>query len=234
MNEKILALLVAKFAGVRKDGLAQLAKSLGLQVTTEEEAQALIDKLTVEKVTDFVKDFRADVDKEVGTANKTHERALKDKYNFVEKKAGEPKESTDPDPNKDLAKTISDAVTAAVKPLQDKIASIEGGKVSETRRATLDSKLKDVPENYKAKILKDFDRMSFEKDEDFDKYLTETETDVAALNQELADKGLSEHGKPNVFGSKDKDGVSKATQAFIDSQAKDKNPLAGKELSTQK
>ena len=65
MKEKILALLVAQFAGVRKDGLMQLARSLALQCTTEEEAKALVEKLTDAQVKDFVKEFRAEVDKDV-------------------------------------------------------------------------------------------------------------------------------------------------------------------------
>ena len=82
--QQILALLQAKFAGVRKDGLAQLARMIALQVTSQEEAQALIDKLDVEKVTETVKDYRKDVDKEVSEANKTYEGNLKKKFKFVE------------------------------------------------------------------------------------------------------------------------------------------------------
>ena len=38
MKERILALLIAKFSGVRKDGLTALARSLALQCATEDEA----------------------------------------------------------------------------------------------------------------------------------------------------------------------------------------------------
>ena len=48
LQEKILALLVAKFQGVRKDGLQHLAAAIGLQVTTEEEANQVVDKLTAD------------------------------------------------------------------------------------------------------------------------------------------------------------------------------------------
>ena len=44
MKETILALLIAKFSGVRKDGLTALARSLALQCTTEDEAKALVEK----------------------------------------------------------------------------------------------------------------------------------------------------------------------------------------------
>lgn len=77
MKERILALLIAKFSGVRKDGLTALARSLALQCATEDEAKALVDKLTDAQVGEFVKEYRADVDKEVSDSNKTFETNLK-------------------------------------------------------------------------------------------------------------------------------------------------------------
>ena len=86
MKETILALLIAKFSGVRKDGLTALARSLALQCTTEDEATALVEKITDAQVNEFVKDYRADVDKEVSESNKTFETNLKKKFDFVAKK----------------------------------------------------------------------------------------------------------------------------------------------------
>ena len=42
----ILALLVAKFPGVRKDGLNMLARLMALQTETEDEAKAAVERLT--------------------------------------------------------------------------------------------------------------------------------------------------------------------------------------------
>ena len=77
--EQLIALLTAKFSGVRKDGLAQLAKSLVYTVTTEEEAQALVEKLTDQQVTEFVKDWRKEVDAEVSRGIQTAEGNFKKK-----------------------------------------------------------------------------------------------------------------------------------------------------------
>lgn len=90
MKEKILALLTAKFSGVRKDGLTQMARIYALQVATEDEAKAIVDKLTKEQVDEFIKDFRGDVDKEVSDSNKTFETNLKKKFDFVEKGTSKP------------------------------------------------------------------------------------------------------------------------------------------------
>lgn len=229
--QQILALLQAKFAGVRKDGLAQLARMIALQVTSQEEAQALIDKLDVEKVTETVKDYRKDVDKEVSEANKTYEGNLKKKFKFVElddpTPADDPTKKTNPD---DLQAAIKAAVAEAVKPLNDEIAALRGSKISESRLQMLTEKLGSCKdETFKAKVLKDFNRMSFTDDNAFNEYLTETETDIAAFNQDLANKGLGEQGKP-MFGQKNNDGVSSGVASFIQSQTEKENSLGGKEV----
>lgn len=231
MKEKIIALLVAKFAGVRKDGLARLAGALSLNATTEEEAGALVEKLTKEQVDDYIKDYRKDVDKEVSESNQTYEGTLRKKYDFVEKKdPKEPgKEPKDPVDTKDIASIVAAELAKAVAPIQQELAAFKGKEVIKTRLQTLESKLKDVPETFKAQKLKDFGRMNFETDEAFNEYLTETEADITAFNQELANKGLAGHSKP-AFGKTGNDGVSAATTEYIASKTAKDNPLGGKEV----
>ena len=43
MKEKILALLMAKFPGVRKDGLNQVARMMALHVATEDDAKQFVE-----------------------------------------------------------------------------------------------------------------------------------------------------------------------------------------------
>ncbi len=234
MKDKILALLIAKFSGVRKDGLARLAQALSLQVADETEAGALVDKLTPEKVNEFVTDYRKDVDKEVSDANKTYEGNLKKKYEFVEKKDPDP--GKDQDPNKkqdptDIATIVANAVKAAVEPLQKEMLSFKGEKTTETRLQQLQTKFKDknLPESFAAQKLKDFKRMNFDTDEAFTEYLTEVESDITAFNQELADKGLAGHTKP-LMGGLNKDGVSSAVSQYIEAKSKPETALTGKEI----
>jgi uncharacterized protein YdaT len=230
MKEKILALLTAKFSGMRKDGLAQLAGVLSLQATTDDEATELVEKITQEKADSFIKDFRKDVDKEVSEANKTFEGTLKKKYDFVEKKDPDPSKGQDPsktDPA-DIASIIAAEIAKAVSPLQQKLAGFESEGVKKSRLQMIESKLNGVPDSFKAQKLKDFSRMNFDSEETFNEYLTEVETDITALTQELADKGLSGQSKP-LFGSKNQDGTSSAVANFIASKS-ETNPLGGKEV----
>lgn len=233
MKEIIFALLIAKFAGVRKDGLAQLATAMSIQAADETEATALVEKITADKVESFVKDWRKDVDKEVSEGNKTFEANMKKKFDLVEKKDSDP--GKDPDPNKgqnqnDIAAIVAQAVKAAIDPLQQELSSFKGQKISETRLQQIESKFKDVPESYKAQRLADAKMLIGSMDETaFAEYSTRLDSDITAFNQELANKGLAGQGKPN-FGAKDQNGVSTATAAFIASKAEEGKALAGKDI----
>ena len=234
MKEKILALLTAAFTGVRKDGLNQLARILALQATTEAEAKALVEKLTKTQVDDFVKEFRKDVDKEVTDSNKKVTENIKTKFDLVAKKkegdddSGGTNNGINPvgNPNQaatgnkkgnptDIAAIVKAAVAEAVKPFQKALDGYKAEDVAKTRSQLLTSKLDACNDkNFKEKALKDFARMNFETDKDFDDYLSETETDIVTANQNVANLTLGEQGRPwmpNVGG-----GNKEATRAEID------------------
>lgn len=213
MKEKALALLVEKFPGARKDGLGHLASALSLQVTTEEEARALVENLTKEQVNEFIKGFRADVDREVSESNKTFENTLKSKYDFVEKG------KTDPKPNdgndNDIATIVANAVAEAVKPFKEQLDKYEQGGIEKTRLQMLEQKLSACKdETFKAQTLKDFARMSFSSDEDFNEYLSSKESDIASANQSISNSRLSSHGRPFIPKKEDD---TQATKDELDS-----------------
>lgn len=234
MKEQILALLVAMFQGVRKDGLNHLANSLALTVKTEDEAKEVVGKFTADQVKAFVTDWRKDADAEITKANQTYETGLKTKYEFVEKKAPEGGNPTPPAPGGALdASAIQNIVTEAIKaattPLLQKVATLEGNATNANRRELLVNELASVPEGYKTKVLKDFDRMSFTDDQSFTEYLDDTKNDVATFGQELADKGLGQQGKPS-FGTVNTDGVSAAVQSYVKDKTEGDKTLTGKEV----
>ena len=196
MKEKLLALLQTKFAGVRKDGLNQLATIMALTVTTEEEATSAVDKLTEQSVGQFVTDWRKDVDSDISRANKTYEDGLKKKYDFKEK--GNPNPPTPP--TELNADAIAAIVQKAIEPFASELNSIKTTKVVETRKQSLINELEGLDEGFRTPYLNAFDRMNFNDDEDFNTHLTNVKTEVAKIQQSLIDKGLSQQSKP-MFGS---------------------------------
>lgn len=196
MKEKLLALLQSKFAGVRKDGLNQLATIMALTVTTDEEATSAVDKLTEQSVGQFVTDWRKDVDSEISKANKTYEDGLKKKYDFKEKGIPNP-----PTPPTELnADAIAAIVQKAIEPFASELNSIKTNKVVETRKQLLTKELEVLDEGFRTPYLNAFDRMNFNDDEDFNAHLSNVKTEVAKIQQSLIDKGLSQQSKP-MFGS---------------------------------
>ena len=230
MKKTILALLIAKFSGVRKDGLAVLAGVLALQATTEDEAKGIVEKLTDAQVNDFVKDYRSDVDKEVNESNKTFESNLRKKYDFKEKETepgGDPSEKTDPN---DIAAMVKSAIADVVKPLQDELNGYRANALSDSRLKQLNEILggcKD--EAFKAKALKDFGRMTFNDDDAFNEFLNDTKTDVESANQRVADSNLSSESRP-FFANKGDDGVSKGVAEFVESQKPGSDTFTGKQV----
>ncbi|GBU07971.1 hypothetical protein AwDysgo_13020 [Bacteroidales bacterium] len=234
MDEKIIALLTVLFSGMRKDGLNQLARTLALQVATEDEAKALVDKLTEAQVNKFIKDYRSEVDKEVSESKKTLESNLKKKFDFVEKKDPETKEVM-PNPKDggatDIAAAVQAALAAELTPLRQELAGFKSSEISKSRLHSLTEKLSACKdETFKAKAMKDFGRMKFETDDEFNEYLTETDTDITTANQHTADTALGGQGKP-LFAQKSETGISQGVAEYVASQKPDaQSVLSGKEI----
>lgn len=229
MKKTILALLVAKFQGARKDGLNVLAGILALQASTEDEAKALVEKITDAQVNEFIKDYRKDVDKEVSESNKTFETNLRKKYDFKEKEV-EPGNDPSKNPN-DIAEIVKAAVAAAVKPFEEKLSGYETKNIADSRLAKLNEKLNDCKdENFKAQTLKDFQRMTFKDDADFNEYLTAKAADIETANQNVADNKLDNAGGSPLFSQKEESGISKGVAEYVESQKPGNDNFTGKEI----
>ena len=75
-----------------------------------------------------------------------------------------------------------------------KIDSLVNKDKKESRKNIYAAKLKTLPSEIQKTKLKDFERMNFENDEDFDSFVSEVENDVQSILQELSDKELGEMG----------------------------------------
>lgn len=232
----IFTLLQGKFAGVRKDGLQQLAAVIGVQVANEEEAAEVVGKLTADKVSKFVTDWRKTADAEIAKANKTHEDGLRRKYDFKEKEQPgdtKPGEQTPPTGGALTADDIRAIFREESKALREGYEAIRAEKTTATRREQFVAKLEAAKIEGKERdmMLRSFDRAaaSFKDDEDFNGYLSEVQGDLDAIAQERSDKGLQNHEKP-LFGAVNKEGISEGVAEYIASQSEQNPTLTGKEI----
>ena len=73
--------------------------------------------------------------------------------------------------------------------------------------------------------------MSFEDDEKFTEYLTETENDLKEFEQEFSNSGLSRMSRPNRAGGNEPEVVSSAVKDFVESKKEGSaSELGGKEV----
>lgn len=80
-----------------------------------------------------------------------------------------------------------------VKTLTDEVTALKAEKSTSSRRARLETLLKDTGA-FGERTIKSFGRMKFENDDEFDEFYSEVEEDLKKLNQERADAGLSNLG----------------------------------------
>lgn len=238
MKKEILALLLAKFEGVRKDGLLALAGALSLQATTKEKASELVEALDKEKVEDFVKDYRSSVDREVTESKVTIEENLKKKYKIKgeDAKGGGDDNIEEPTPGEgsptdpmSLEDAIAKAVDKAVKPLSEALSTITVEKQRGARSAIIEAKLKDCrSEVLKNSTRKYFERMSFEDEESFEEFAKELDNDIQEANKLAVEDGLS--GLNPITATGKSDGVSQAVQDFISGSKTEDSKFTGKEI----
>lgn len=115
---------------------------------------------------------------------------------------------------KDDAPAWAKGLVESVETLRGEIATLKGDKVATSRKSKLAELLKDSG-SYGNRILKSFDHMKFETDEEFDDFYSEVEEDLIAYNQERADAGLANLGNPPAIGGK---GVKKEDEVISDAE----------------
>jgi len=131
-----------------------------------------------------------------------------------EDEAGEGK-SNKPSEEADKIPAWAQALIAQNKAIQTELVGLKSERVSDGRRAKLQALLKDTGV-FGKNVLKNFDRMSFENESEFDDFYDGVTEDLSAINQERANAGLAKLGassaqtvhkdkedKPEVLSDKD-------------------------------
>mgnify|MGYP007012908170 FL=1 len=192
--EQILAGLQTKFSGVDAAILARIATKKAEGVTDAGQVPTIVEGISFSDVLTDYGDFRA------GDASFKSVQNYEKKHNL---KDGKPVETTTTttttkaeDKPDDMATIIANAVSAAVKPLSDKLAQFETEKSQATRQEQIMAKEYGIPESY-AK------RCAIKDDEDLDAYFKD-------LKQEFANDGFKGVVPPDTA----KKELENETQAF--------------------
>ena len=189
MKQKILEALKTKFNGVDEKVLNRIAEKLAKTVTTEEGVQPAVDATTFQQIIDGEADRRATEATQSAVTNYEKKHGLKDgqKVDAGDAPKDEPIKPITEASGERTLEAIPATINAANKPLLDRIAAIETGKVSETRKQKLDAIIGKLPDN----LRKPYGRIDLTamKGEDFDTFLTETTQEVEAVLNDNETRG---------------------------------------------
>ena len=103
------------------------------------------------------------------------------------------------------------------KALSGKIAAMESEKVGNSRKAKLQDAVKGLPEAIANRYAKDFERLQFKDDADFDGWLNEVAPEMAAVAKDFAKPRFN---APKSGGAAKTEEINPMLKARIDERAK--------------
>ena len=191
MKKQIIDALEAKFEGVSDAILSRIADKLAKTAKSDEDVATLVEGVTFQQVLESYGDSRATEAQQSAVSNYEKKHGLKDGKKVVTEekpKEEEPKEGPKSEGD-GLASQIAAAVAAAMKPLNDELAAMKSEKTATTRKGKLAGVLSKAPEKVRARYEKDFARMTFTDDDDFNAWVEEITPDVESITNDFVSKG---------------------------------------------
>lgn len=211
-----------KALGFKKEDLESVAADIADNLEVEDEASD-------EDVNAAVKTAVDAVIPSLKIAQKMANRAIED-YRKKQEKANEPKDAPkdepedkpkedpkkEPSSDPSTQKKNEDEIPAwakalleqnkkaaeTIERLQSEVTGMKSKSIADVRKGKLEELLKDTG-IFGKNIIKGFERMKFESDEEFDKYFEEIKEDLAQMNQERESEGLRKFGVPAVEQKKE-------------------------------
>ena len=211
MKKELIAAIKAKFVGIDDNTAKRLAERAIAKsespITTEDEVNVAVEAITLADVLKSVNDFSADdavkrYEAKYGLEN--GEKKVTPGPKPTEPKPAEPK-PTEPKPSepkpedtfKALLNEFKTAMTTEFNAIKGDLAAMKTGKISETRRARLETLLKDLKDFQKKPYARiDLSKMS---DEEFESFCTDVKEEV---NDILAENRASTSNITPPIGGK--------------------------------
>lgn len=203
MRDEILNALKTKFEGVSDKTLGRIADKLANTAQGDEDAQTLADSITIAQLLESYGDSRANEAAITSVRNYEEKWGLKNGKAVNENKPtnnifansdahnlgrGDRERQTGAQEQPDITAIVAKAIADAVSPLQQQLAAFQGERTAQSRRERLTEATKALPEALRNRYARDFERMSFENDDDFADYLNELQPDIKAITDAYSRK----------------------------------------------
>lgn len=224
MFEKILAALKTKFPGVDAKILERIAKKKAETTTKEEEVKTVVDGVTFQSIIESEGDRRAD------EAQKTAVSNYEKKYKLKDGKTIEQPEP--PKPNEPPAGGASDEVKQMLakieqenKEMREQLNGIRTKEQGRQRKAKFEALFEGASDKLKERYLRNYDRLSFKDDDDFNGWLDTQKPFIETDIKEEKASGAA--GTPPLGGRrKAGDAVDPSVTAYLNSEATRESQLA--------
>lgn len=211
-EQLILAALQTKFTGVDAKILGRIAKKYAKTATgtTEADAKSIVDGITFQQVLESHADYRATEAQKTAVANYESKHNLRDgkpieqpqqnqsQTQPQQEQSGQTAGQQGGQQSEEKAPAWAQQIIADNKALRERLQSIESERTQNSRLERFREAIKGAPDKVKIRYEKDFARLTFKDDADFDGYLEEIAPDIAAMAASDSRKGAAV-GAP--FGS---------------------------------
>lgn len=211
-EQLILAALQTKFTGVDAKILGRIAKKYAKTATgtTEADAKTIVDGITFQQVLESHADYRATEAQKTAVANYESKHNLRDgkpieqpqqnqsQTQPQQEQSGQTAGQQGGQQSEEKAPAWAQQIIADNKALRERLQSIESERTQNSRLERFREAIKGAPDKVKTRYEKDFARLTFKDDADFDGYLEEVAPDIAAMAASDSRKGAAV-GAP--FGS---------------------------------
>lgn len=217
MFEEILAGLKTKFPGVDPKILERIAKKKAATTTTEDEVKTVVDGVTFQSIIESESDRRANEAQITAISN------YEKKYKLKDGKTIEQPEP--PKPNEPPTGGVSDEVKQVLAKMEQENKAMReqlDGILQETqgnqRKAKFEALFEGASDKLKERYMRNYDRLTFKDDEDFNGWL---DTQKPFVESDIKEEKASGAAWTPPLGGKRKPGeqADPAVTAYLNAEA---------------
>lgn len=217
----------AKALGFNTKELKGIAAKIADNLTLEEDASEEDVNTAIDDVIDAALPYLAfgqsqanrmldEWKKKHPTANEEEEEEEEEEENSNTSKRG--KSGKPQNKGNDDTPEWAKSMMQTIQNLTGEINTLKGEKTVNARKAKLEAKLKDTG-TFGKSILKNFAKMNFETEEEFEEFMDGVDEDLKNYNQERADQGLQTMGGRPAGGGSEKQKIEPFTDAELEAMA---------------
>ncbi|OZT04972.1 hypothetical protein [Prevotella sp. 885] len=224
MFEKILAGLKTKFPGVDSKILERIAKKKAETTTTEEEVKTVVDGVTFQSIIESEGDRRANEAQTTAITNYEKKYKLKDGKSIQQPEPPKPEPPTGG--ASDEVKQMFAKMEQENKAMREQLDGILQEREGNQRKAKFEALFEGASDKLKERYLRNYDRLSFKDDDDFNGWLDTQKPFIESDIKEEKASGAA--ATPPLGGNRRKPGeaVDPAVTAYLNSEAKRESQTA--------